>query len=72
MENNGKQKRSSRNFHGGRVNMVELAGIACTKQELSEGRNVMIREAGSVTRLVTWMGQVIEGIGEIIGPGDVA
>lgn len=52
--------------------MVELSGIACTKQELSVGRNVMIREAGSVTRLVTWMGQVIEGIGEIIGPGDVA
>lgn len=51
--------------------MVELSGIACTEQELFVGRNVMPREAGSVMRLVAWMGQGIEGIGEIKGPGDV-
>ncbi|MFZ1748497.1 MAG: hypothetical protein WBO24_11465 [Nitrospirales bacterium] len=71
MENNGKQKRSSWTFRGGRLNMLELSGIAFTKKELSVGRKVMPWEAGSVKRLVAWMGQVIEGIGETKGPGDV-
>jgi hypothetical protein len=71
MENNGKQKRSSWEFRGGRLNMLELSGIAFTINELSVGRKVMPREAGPVKRLVAWMGQFIEGIGETKGPGDV-
>jgi len=71
MENNGKQKRSRWKFRGGRLNMLELSGFALTKKELSVGWSVMPREAGSVQRLVAWMGQVIEEIGEAKGPGDV-
>lgn len=51
--------------------MLERSGIAFAKKELSVGRKVMPREAGSVKRLVAWMGQVVEGIGETKGPGDV-
>jgi len=53
------------------LNRVELSGIACTEKELFEKRKVMLGEAGAVMRLVAWTGQVIEGIGEIKGPGDV-
>ena len=46
-------------------------GVAFTKKECFVGWNVVPREAESVMWLVTWMGRVIEGIGETIGPGDV-
>lgn len=51
--------------------MIELWGMASIKKELSVGRKVMLRKAGSVRRLVAWMGQVFEGLGETKSPGDV-